>query len=260
MKSWILELWLFRELLVALTLREIKVRYKQTFLGAAWAILQPASLTVIFTIVFGVFLKVDSGSAPYPVFAYSALLPWTLFNTAVTFGSLSVVNNGNLVTKVYFPREILPLASIGVAIFDFIMATIVFAVILIFYNIQIGLAILYFPVFVLLILLLTTGVSFILSTLNVLFRDIKFVVPLALQIWLYLTPVIYSTGQVPEKYRVFLKLNPLVPLIEGARNATIFNRSPNFVEVAVYFLISLSIFAFGYWWFKNREKIFADVM
>lgn len=260
MKSWILELWHFRELLLVLTLREIKVRYKQTLLGAAWAILQPASLTIIFTIVFGIFLKVDSGSVPYPVFAYSALLPWTFFTSSVSFGALSVVNNGNLVTKVYFPREILPLASIGAALFDFIMAAIVFAVLIFFYHIQIGLNILYFPLFIFLILLLTTGISFILSTANVLFRDIKFVVPLLLQIWLFLTPIIYSINQVPEKYRVFLMLNPLVPLIEGVRDVTIFNKSPNLLEMAVSFLFAFLIFILGYLWFKSKEKIFADVM
>lgn len=260
MKGRILELWYWRELLLALTIREIKVRYKQTLLGAAWAILQPASLTIIFTIVFGVFLKVDSGSVPYPIFAYSALLPWTFFTTSVSFGALSVVNNGNLVTKVYFPREILPLASVGAALFDFMMATIVFAVLIFFYHIQIGLAILYFPLFVFLILLLTVGVSFILSTANVLFRDVRFVVPLLLQIWLYLTPVIYSTNQVPERYRVFLKLNPLVPLIEGFRNVTIFNKGPNLLEMTASFLIAFLIFTLGYFWFKSKEKIFADVM
>ena len=260
MRDSLLELWHFRELLLALTLREIKVRYKQTLLGAAWAILQPASLTVIFTIVFGVFLKVDSGSVPYPIFAYSALLPWTFFTTSVSFGSLSVVNNGNLVTKVYFPREILPLASIGAAIFDFIMASGVFALLLFFYDVSIGLAILYLPVLVFLIILLTTGISFFLSTANVLFRDIKFVVPLLLQIWLYVTPVIYSTDQVPEKYNFYLKLNPLTPLIEGFRDVTVFNRGLNFSELAISFLVASLILVSGYWWFKNREKIFADVM
>lgn len=260
MKIWIKELWHFRELLLALTLREIKVRYKQTLLGAAWAILQPASLTVIFTIVFGIFLKVDSGSVPYPVFAYSALLPWTFFASSVSFGALSVVNNGNLVTKVYFPREILPLSSVGAALFDFLMATFVFILLIFFYHVQIGPAILYFPIYIFLILLFTLGVSFILSTLNVLYRDIKFVVPLLLQIWLYLTPVIYSTGQVPERYRVFLRANPMVPLIEGFRNATIFNIGVELSEIAFSFLVSSLIFLLGYWFFKNKEKIFADVM
>lgn len=260
MKSWILELWYFRELLRALTIREIKVRYKQTLLGAAWAVLQPASLTVIFTIVFSLFLKVDSGSAPYPVFAYSALLPWTLFTNAVSFGALSVVNNGNLVTKIYFPREILPLASVGVAAFDFLMASVVFVFLLIFYKIQVGLALLYLPVYLILIVMFTIGISFILSTLNVLYRDIKFVVPLLLSIWLYLTPVIYSTNQVPDKYRFYLKLNPLVSLIEGFRDAAIFNTAPSLVELAIYFTTAFLIFILGYLFFKSKEKIFADVM
>lgn len=260
MKNWISEIWHFRELLWVLTVREIKVRYKQTLLGVAWAILQPASLTLIFTIVFSIFLKVSSGPIPYPVFAYSALLPWTFFTTAVTFGSLSVVNNGNLVTKVYFPREILPLSSVAAAFFDFLMASIVFVVLLVFYKIEIGSNVLFSLVPVASIFILTTGISFFLSTLNVMFRDIRFVIPLVLQIWLYLTPVIYSISQVPEKYRFILQLNPLVPLIEGFRNTTVLGKIPNFGEVILYLGISGLIFWLGYWFFKSKEKIFADVI
>lgn len=260
MKNWISELWYFRELLWVLTVREVKVRYKQTLLGVAWAILQPASLTIIFTLVFGLFLKVSSGSIPYPVFVYSALLPWTFFTTAVTFGSLSVVNNGNLVTKVYFPREILPLSSVAAAFFDFLMASVVFIILLIFYKIEIGPGVLFGLPIIASIFILTTGISFFLSTLNVLFRDIRFVIPLILQIWLYLTPVIYSTSQVPEKYRFLLTLNPLVPLIEGFRNTTVLGQIPNFGEVLFSLGISGLVFYLGYWFFKSREKIFADVI
>lgn len=260
MISWFLELWLFRELLWALTLREIKVRYKQTILGVAWAILQPAALTLIFTIVFSFFLKVSSGSVPYPVFAYSALLPWTFFTTAVSFGALSVVNNGNLVTKVYFPREILPLASVGAAFFDFLMASIVFVILLIFYHIQLTQSIIFSLTIVPPVILLTCGISFFLSSLNVLFRDIKFVVPLLLQIWLFLTPVIYSSEQVPEKYRLYLQLNPLSPLIEGFRDTTVYGKIPETGQILLSFIISIIIFFGGYWFFKSREKIFADVM
>lgn len=260
MKSYISELWHFRELLWVLTVREIKVRYKQTLLGVAWAILQPASLTLIFTIVFGIFLKVSSGPIPYPVFAYSALLPWTFFTTAVSFGSLSVVNNGNLVTKVYFPREILPLSSVAAAFFDFLMASVVFVVLLILYKIEIGLGALFGLPIIASIFILTTGISFFLSTLNVLFRDIRFVIPLVLQIWLYLTPIIYSVSQVPEKYRFLLQLNPLVSLIEGFRNTTVLGKIPNLGEVILYLGISGLIFGLGYWFFKSKEKIFADVM
>lgn len=257
---WFKELWRFRELLLALTLREIKVRYKQTVLGFAWAILQPAALTIIFTVVFGFFLKVDSGSVPYPVFSYSALLPWTFFTTAVSFGALSVVNNGNLVTKVYFPREILPLASVGAAFFDFLMASLVFIILLIFYHVQISAVVVFSLVIIPSIFLLTTGISFFLSTLNVLFRDIRFVVPLILQIWLYLTPVIYSSGQVPEKYRIFLSLNPLTPLIEGFRDVTIYSKFPGATHLILSVIVSILVFVLGFWFFKSREKIFADVM
>ncbi len=260
MGSWFLELWNYRELLWALTLREIKVRYKQTILGVAWAILQPAALTLIFTIVFSFFLKVSSGLVPYPVFAYSALLPWTFFSTSVSFGALSVVNNGNLVTKVYFPREILPLCALGAAFFDFLMASLVFIVLLFIYHISFtanfGLLVLIVPA----IFLLTAGISFFLSTLNVLFRDIRFVVPLVLQIWLYLTPVIYSSEQVPEKYRIFLNINPLTLLIEAFRDVTTSGRVPNTSQMIVSLIISIVIFFLGYWFFKSREKIFADVM
>jgi len=260
MQNHIKELWQFRELLWALTLREIKVRYKQTILGVAWAILQPAALTVIFTVVFGIFLKVSSGNVAYPLFAYSALLPWTFFTTAVSFGSLSVVNNGNLVTKVYFPREILPLSSVGAAFFDFLMASIIFIIMMIFYHVHITASILLAMIFILSILFLTIGISFFLSTINVLFRDIRFVIPLLLQVWLYLTPVIYSTSQIPEKFRIYFKLNPLLPLIEGFRNVTIFGETPDIKEVILSFLLSALIFLLGYWFFKSKEKIFADVM
>lgn len=260
MKNWISELWHFRELLWVLTVREIKVRYKQTLLGVAWAILQPASLTLIFTIVFGLFLKVNSGSIPYPVFAYSALLPWTFFTTSVSSGSLSIVNNGNLVTKVYFPREILPLSSVAAAFFDFLMASVVFIILLIFYKIEIGIGVLFGLPIIASIFILTTGISFFLSTLNVLFRDIRFVIPLVLQIWLYLTPVIYSTSQVPEKYRFFLQLNPLVPLVEGFRNTTVLGKIPNVGEIILYLGVSALVFYFGWRFFKSKEKIFADVM
>lgn len=260
MKLWFWELWRFRELLLALTAREIKIRYKQTLLGAAWAILQPLSLTLIFTLVFGIILKVDSGDVAYPVFAYSALTPWMFFSNSVTFGSLSVVNNGNLVTKVYFPREILPLSSIGAALFDFLMAGIVFLLILFFYDVPINLNFLLILLIIPSIVFLTAGISFFFSTINVMFRDIRFVIPLLLQLWLYVTPVIYSTSQVPEKYQVFFKLNPLVSIIENFRLVTVYGTFPNLLEIGFNLVISVLIFILGYWFFKSKEKIFADVI
>ncbi len=260
MKSWILELWKFRELLWAFTLKEVKIRYKQTILGVAWAILQPAVLTLILTIVFGIFLKVKSGTIPYPIFAYSALLPWTFFATAISFGALSVVNNGGLVTKIYFPREVLPLAAVGAAFFDLLMASVIFILMILFYKVPINVNILYLVVIVPSLFFLTTGISLVLSTLNVLFRDIRFIVPLVLQIWLYLSPVIYSQNQVPKKYQFFMKLNPVAPLIEGFRDVTVFGKSPDTLSLAIGVVVSILIFLAGYWFFKSKERIFADVI
>ena len=260
MKNWLLELWRFRELLWVFTLKEIKIRYKQTILGVAWAILQPAALTVIFTIIFSLFLKVHSGNVPYPIFAYSALLPWTFFSTAVSFGALSIVNNGGLVTKIYFPKETLPLSAMGAAFFDFLMASLIFILMIFIYKIPITANVFFVFILIPSTLLLATGTTLILSTINVLFRDIRFVVPLVLQIWLYLTPVIYSFEQVPPRYRVWIALNPLVGLVQGFRDITILGKAPDFNLTVFSIAISLATFFFGYWFFKRKEKIFADVI
>ena len=260
MKQNINHLWNYRELLIAFTLREIKIRYKQTLLGASWAILQPAALTIIFSIVFGIFLKVTSGDVPYPIFAYSALLPWTFFATSISFGALSVVNNGNLVTKVYFSREILPFAAVGAAFIDFLSASSIFLLMFLIYKVSVSPVILYVVIIIPAILLLTTGISLIFSTLNVMFRDIRFVVPLVLQIWLYLSPVIYSIDQVPEKFRIFYVLNPMAPLIQSFRDVTVFGKTPNIVELSSAIVTSLLIFVVGYLFFKSKEKMFADVI
>ncbi|MDO8487508.1 MAG: ABC transporter permease [Candidatus Curtissbacteria bacterium] len=260
MKKWFLELWKFRELLWVFTLKEIKIRYKQTILGVAWAILQPAALTIIFTVIFGLFLKVHSENIPYPIFAYSALLPWTFFSTAVSFGALSVVNNSGLVTKIYFPKEVLPLSAIGAAFFDFLMASLIFILMMFIYKIPITLNILFVFILIPATLLFAIGISFFLSAINVLFRDIRFVVPLVLQVWLYLTPVIYSFGQIPEKYRVLISLNPLVGLIQGFRDVTVLGKMPDLNLTVFSLVVSLAVFFLGYWFFKSKESIFADVI
>ena len=260
MKNWIIELWHFRELLWALTLKEIKIRYKQTILGVAWAILQPAALTIIFTVVFGIFLKVNSGDIPYPIFAYSALLPWTFFTTAVSFGALSVVNNGNLVTKVYFPREILPFSAVFAAFFDFLMASIIFLIMLLYYKIDLTLNLFLLIIPVVSILLFTAGISLLLSALNVLFRDIRFVVPLILQIWLYATPVIYPLDQVPQKYKFLMLFNPMTSLIESFRNFALHKGSVSGGMIFLSIIVSVLTFMLGYLFFKYRERVFADVI
>ena len=250
----------YRELIYAFTLREIKVRYKQTVLGASWAILQPLALTIIFTIIFSIFLKVDSGPIPYPIFAYSALLPWTFFTTSVNFGSLSVVNNSSLVTKIFFPRETLPISAIAAAFFDFIIAAIIFLVMMIYYNVGISFNILLLLIIMPAIIIFTLGVTLMLSALNVIFRDIKFVVPLLLQIWLYTSPIIYSVDQVPQRLKNIYIVNPMAPLIESFRKVTVAGSLPNFAELALAITISIAVFITGYAFFKSKEKIFTDVI
>lgn len=254
------ELWTYRELLFALTAREIKVRYKQTILGFAWAVLQPLLLTLIFSLIFSIFLKVETDNVPYPIFAFSALVPWMFFSNSLSFGSLSVVNNSNLVTKVSFPREILPLASVGAALFDFIMTFVVFLLLFFLFDVQLTWTALYIVILIVPVLLLTAGLSFALATVNVLYRDVKFVIPLLLQLWLYLTPIIYSSSSVPSEYRFLLILNPMSSLIENFRNVTVYGANINFQDFIVSFFVSIGIFIIGYLFFKREERIFADVM
>ncbi|MBI3341910.1 ABC transporter permease [Candidatus Curtissbacteria bacterium] len=254
------ELVKFRELLLAFTDKEIKIRYKQTLLGFLWAILQPAALTLIFSIVFGVFLKVSFSTIPYPVFAYSALLPWSFLSSALSFGSLSVVNNSSLVTKVYFPREIMPLSSIAAAFFDFIVAGLIFILMFFIFKVPIGANIAYLLIIIPSLLALTIGISLILAAINVLYRDVRFVLPIFLQVFMYLTPIIYSVEQIPQKYRVYVLLNPAAGLVESFRDVTVLNRSPQMVPLAYSIAMSFVILILGYAYFKKKEKVFADVI
>lgn len=260
MNNWFAELWHFRELLVALTFREIKIRYKQTLLGAAWAILQPAALAVIFSIIFGHFLKVESGETPYLVFYYSSLMPWTFFSNSVSFGSLSVVNNSSLVTKVYFPREILPLSSIGAAFFDLLTSSVIFIILMIFYNVNLTVNIFYLFLIIPSIFIFATGISLILSAINVMFRDVRFVIPLVLQIWLFATPIIYSIDRIPDNVRQFYILNPLAPLINSFRQVTVLGKNPSAFELSLAIIISVVTLIVGYLFFKIKEKEFADII
>src|SRR3989344_3470970 len=260
MKTWILELWHYRELLWAFTLKEIKIRYKQTILGTAWAILQPAALTIIFSLIFGLFLRIDSQGVPFIVFYYSALLPWTFVTTSISFGSLSVTNNSGLVTKVYFPREILPFSTIGAAFFDLLMGSVIFIFLMLLYGITFSPSLIFIAIIAPTLLILTSGISLILSSINVLFRDVKFVVPLVLQIWLYASPIIYTIDRIPDSIRKFYIFNPVAPLIQSFRDVTVLGRDPNFKELSLAILLSILIFLVGYLFFKRKERIFADVI
>src|SRR3990167_3295847 len=237
MISYIKELISYRELLIALTKREIKIRYKQTTLGSAWAVLQPFSLMLIFSLVFGVFLGLESQGLPYPVFYYSALLTWLFFSTSMSFGSHSVINNSNLVAKVYFPRETLPLASLGAAVLDLMVASIIF-----------------------ILILFTLSVVLFTSALVVIWRDLKFVVPLVVQIWMFASPIIYPVNKVPENLQFFYMLNPMAVVIENFRRVTLFAKEPVFSQILTAAVISVILFFISYYFFKIKEKSFADII
>lgn len=250
----------FRELLGQITLREIKVRYKQTVLGVLWAVLQPFSLMVVFTLFFGRFAKISSEGVPYPIFYYSALLPWQLFSSSLSFSIPSLVNNRPLLTKIYFPREIFPLSSILAAFIDFGIGWIIFLGMMVFYHINFTLNI--FWVFPLLFIqtVFTLGVCFFASALNVYYRDVRYALPLLIQLWLFASPVIYPLSLVPEKLRTWYLLNPLAGIIENYRRVIIKGLGPEPFSFTLSMVLSVSAFFLGYYYFKHIEDTFADVV
>lgn len=254
------ELVSFRELLIALTAREIRVRYKQTLLGASWAVIQPVSLMLILTAVFGFFLKINSEGVPYPLFYYSALLPWTFFATSLSFGALSVINNGNLVSKIYFPREILPFASILAALLDFLVSLVIFALMLFFYKSPIGMNFLLIILIMIIEVIFVAACALFASAINVLWRDVKFIVPLLLQLWMFATPIIYPISNVPENLRFFYALNPMAPVIDNFRRVSVQNSAPNWSGLLTAGLISVILFILAYHFFKKMERVFADII
>jgi lipopolysaccharide transport system permease protein len=254
------ELFQYKDLLTIWTQREIRIRYKQTFLGGAWAVLQPLALMVIFSIVFGYFVNVPTDGIPYPLFSYSALLPWTFFTTTITFASVSLISNMNLLTKVYFPREVFPIAALGAAFLDFVIASILFIFLMFIYRVDVSITILWFPVLVIMQVLLMLGISFFTSATIVFYRDVRFIVPLLLQIWLFLTPVVYPLSIVPEKFLPLYMLNPMAGLIDSYRRITIMGQAPQWNFLALNLIIILLIFIFGYILFKRVEHTFADII
>jgi lipopolysaccharide transport system permease protein len=254
------ELFVFNELLLALTKREIKIRYKQTTLGASWAILQPFSLMIIFTIVFSIFLKVDSQGVPYPLFSYSALLPWTFFATSMSFGTLSIISNSSLVSKIYFPREVLPLASLGAAFLDFVVAGIIFVGFIFWFKTPLTFQVLWAIPIILLQIVFTSSMLFFLSALVVLWRDLKFIVPLVVQVWMYTTPIIYPVSRVPDNLNGLYMLNPMAVVIDSFRRVTVMGKPPVLPELGTAIVISVILFITGYAFFKVKEKVFADII
>jgi len=258
------DIWHYRELLFFLAWRDIKVRYKQTALGVAWVLLQPIVAVVIFSVIFGLLLQVPSGDIPYPVFAYAALLPWNYFAGALTRSSTSLVLSSNLITKVYFPRLIIPMSAVASGLVDLGIAFIVMVGLMGIYGIAPTPAILMLPLFVLLAALTALAFGLWLSALNVRYRDINYLVPFLVQVWMYATPVIYSMDLIPERYRFLLALNPMTLVVEGFRWALLGQAMPTLQSSGWVYALSLGVLALvlvsGLVYFRSTERTFADIV
>jgi lipopolysaccharide transport system permease protein len=251
------ELWRYRELLGFLIWRDVKVRYKQTVLGIAWAVLQPLMMMVVFTIFFGRLAKVSSGDWPYPVFAYAGLLPWTFFATAITSAGNSVVGSEQLITKVYFPRLAIPFAAVGAAVVDFAIAFVLLGALMAAYGVAPGAGAWLAPLIFLLILLAALGIGTFLAALNVAFRDFKYVIPFLTQVWMFATPTVYMEPQ--DVSPLFLNLNPMTPLIAAFR-ATVLGRPIAAGPLALASAVILVLFLGGCSYFRRAEARFADII
>ena len=254
------ELWSYRELIYFLTWRDIKVRYKQTALGVAWVLLQPLALMVVFTLLFGRIAKIPSEGIPYPLFAYAGLLPWQLFSRALSDTTNSLLRDHRLVSKIYFPRVIIPLSATLATMVDFVIASGVLVVLMIVYGVAPGSALVNLPLFVALMFVTALGIGLWLSALNVRYRDIGFMVPFLNQFLLLMTPVVYPSTIVPEKFRMIYALNPMVGVIEGFRWSLFgVGRGPTLM-LLVSVLIALGLFLGGIVWFRSKEKDFVDIL
>jgi lipopolysaccharide transport system permease protein len=256
------DLWSYRELLYFLSWRDIKVRYKQTALGVAWAILQPLLTMIVFTIFFGKFAGVPSDNIPYPLFAYAGLLPWTFLSNGVTNSGNSLVGSSHLITKVYFPRMLVPASAITAGLADFLMAFVVLVLLMIYYGIAISPGILLLPVLVLLTTLLALGVGMWLSALNVKYRDVRFALPFLIQLWMYITPVIYPVSFIPERWwplRYLLLINPMTGIVENFR-ASLFGQQIKWIPLLISTVITMAMLVFAAYAFRRMERTFADIV
>jgi len=253
------ELWAYRELLSVLALRDIKVRYKQTVLGVAWAIIQPLAAMLIFTIIFGRLAKIPSEGYPYAIFVYSALLPWTFFANALSTSGNSLVGSSHLVSKIYFPRLIIPMASIGGGLVDFLLSSVILLLLMIHFEVVWTDHLLMAPFLLLGVMLTALGVGILLSALTVSYRDFRFVVPFLIQIWMFLSPVVYGVEFIPEKWRWLLLLNPMTGYIDGFRSAFL-GKSFDWNALGISLVLSLIIFVISIAYFTKVERRFSDVI
>lgn len=253
------ELWAYRELLYFLTLRDIKVRYKQTLMGVAWVIIQPLTTVLIFTLVFNRFVRLETGTLPYPLFALSGLLLWLFFANAVTNSTHSLVSNANLITKVYFPRMFIPAASIGAGLVDLGVAFLLLIVLCFYYGVALTMNILVLPLFVLMMALLALGVGLLSAAATVKYRDLRHALPFLIQLWMFASPVIYPTSIVPQKWKWLLLINPIAGIIEGFR-ASLTGLPFDWTHVSISAAITLALLVCSAYIFRRFEHTFADVV
>ena len=253
-------LWHYRDLFYTLSVHLIKVRYKQSMLGLAWAILQPLSLMLIYTVIFSVIAKVPSEGVPYSVFAYAALLPWTYFSSALTNATSGLVNHTALVTKVYFAREILPLTYVSAALFDFAVASTFLIALFFYYGVSLTWYALYAIPIMVLLTMLVTAISLIFSVVQVRFRDVGVAMPLLLQLWMFASPVVYPLSAVPQRFRGLYALNPMVGVIENFRRVMLQGIAPDFYSLGISALVAVVLLPAAYLYFKRVDATMADII
>lgn len=254
------EIWNYRELFYFLTKRDIKVRYKQTVLGGLWAIIQPFFTMIVFSIFFGRLAKLPSDGIPYPIFVYAGLLPWTYFANALTNSGNSLVGNASLITKVYFPRVIIPASASLAGLLDLFIAMSILGVMMVYYSLYPGLAVLLLPFLIGLTFLCAVGVGLWLSALNVQYRDIRYAIPFLIQIWMFVSPVIYPASLVTDRYKWVLALNPMGGVINAFRSCLLGHKPIDWSLLGISTIIIFALFFSGLYYFRRMEKTFADVV
>lgn len=254
------ELWAYRGLFFFLVWRDVKVRYAQTVLGAGWAILQPVLTMLVFTVIFGRFAAIPSDGVPYAVFSLAALVPWTYFSTALSGASNSLVSSTNLITKVYFPRLVIPFAPVLAGLVDFAVALVVLGAVMLFYGIVPGpLALVVVPLLLLGMMLTSAGVGCWLAALNIQYRDVKHVTPFLVQVWMYASPIVYPMSLVPEQYRGYYALNPMAGIVEGFRAVLLGTGAVAWPTIGLSLAVGAVLFLTGSLYFRRTERVFADV-
>jgi len=253
------EIWQYRELLYFLTWRDVKVRYKQTLLGLVWVVLQPLLMTLIFTVFLGRVLRVPSNNIPYPLFAYAGLMVWSFFATATATVGNSLVTNAHLITKVFFPRVLIPISSVLGRLVDLVVAFVILIVLMIYYRVHMSISLLTVPFLVFLLASFTLGLGMWLAAVNIKYRDVALAIPVLLQLGMFITPVVYPLSLVPPKWQLIYSLNPMVGIVEGLRTA-LFNLPFDTLSLTISIVVSVLLFLYGSYVFRRREAHFADIV